>query len=395
MRHTDMFDSQGLTDLGLPRSNDIMFEPEEELSVTQEKLHKERSAFSNISLKPTVCPLVTPESRVALLHENDALHKSHAAALKAMDMGAINFKLENPVDLKEGAIDAKQAGIKPKKEKKRKEKVRFEHLQCCIENVKLQEDLAAAEKHIALQDQKLKEMKSKSAEMLGHLNAEIQSLKARMSNQSAPESEQIFALRVQLEMATTRTRVETDDMQKQIESQKIRITQLEESLMQVETEALDSKTKLAEIWKSHGQEVSKLQHELAQERATHQQEVQKLNSRLEEVRAVTKDTPVRASDEMLANAHQDILKLEEKVLQVCCENLKAEQELKKHKDLMEQCIKLHSPASSLVILFGQPLLPPLHAHSKTDPCFHVQWLHLLGENMSNIHQQLATRVSSQ
>jgi len=231
--------------------------------------------------------------------------------------------------------------------------------------------------------------------MLGHLNAEIQSLKARMSNQSAPESEQVFALRVQLEMANTRTRLETDDMQKQIDKQNVRIAQLEESLVQVETEALESKAKLAETWKSHGQEVSKLHQQLAEEQVMHRQEVQKLNASLEEARAVTNDTPVRASDEMLANAHQDIVKLEEQVLQVCCENLKAEQEIKNYKNLLEQCIKLHNPASNLVTLFGQSPLPLLDAQSKRDPCLHVQWLELLGQSMSTIHQQLATRVNSQ
>merc|ERR550537_1829807 len=81
---------------------------------------------------------------------------------------------------------------KEKKEKKKKPKLRLEHLPCCIENVQLQDALDAAEAHIQIQDQKITEMKIKSAEMLGQLTAEIQSLKARMSSTCIPESEQVF-----------------------------------------------------------------------------------------------------------------------------------------------------------------------------------------------------------
>lgn len=391
------FVSQGVTDLGLPRYNDIMFEPEEELSVTHEKLRKE---FSDALRKPSISDSLLKQHffmneahlpQAALLHDADALNSDRAAVLRdgdALKAGSV---------ISEDVLNAKLAEKSRKKEKKRRPKIQFEHLPCCIENVQLQDNLAAAEEHISVQDQKLKDMKKRSEEMLGHLSAEVKSLKARMTNSSSPESDQTFSLRVQLEMAISRARVETEDFQQQLEAKKRRIFELEAKIVQAEAEARESQTKLSESWKSHEQEVSKLQRQLAEERAAHRLEVQQVSAELDVARKVAKEQPMRASDEMLANAHQDILKLEQTVreLEVLCPNRREEQEINAQRDLVDACAKLHGPASTLVTLFGQPPLPSLSAKSIGDPSLHVQWLGVLGKSMGVIFQQLATRVNSQ
>lgn len=387
MRTASFASHSTTTDLGLSRSDDVMFEPEEELSVTQEKINKQQDAHHKIS-----------SGYAAVLHDADAITKTCTIGMHdAMDALKVGRQIHSK-DSADGKQAAERKPKKEKKEKKQKPKLRLEHLPCCMENVQLQDNLEAAEAHIRKQDKQIKDMQQKSEEKLGYLAAEIQSLKARMSSSLGPESEQVFSLRVELEMVTTRARMETEDLQKQLDMQKAKLAQLEASLSSAETEAVKSKTELAENWKSHGQAVSKLQQQLTEERALHRREVQQLSAELEETKAAAKDQGFHASDQMLANAHQDILKLEEKVLEVCCENLRADKELQAHfktqGDLVEQCIKLHGPASNLVTLFGQPALPELSAKSAKDVSEHVQYLDQLGMRMTAIFQQLQSRVAS-
>lgn len=390
MQRATMFAAQSITEPRPCKSNDVMFEPEEELSVTQEKLNKMENVLTGIEAK--------------LRRDVDSITSNRAGTIhNAMDA----LKVDSiELDTTDAQPATEKSPKKEKKQKKRKPKLRLEHLPCCIENVQLQDALEAAEAHIQVQDEKMKEMKNKSAELLGQLTAEIHSLKARMSSTSIPESDQVFSLRVQLEMATMRTRMEKEELQKQLESQNAKVIQLEASLTEAENEALESKTKLAENWKSHGQEISTLQQQLVEEKSTHCSEVQRLRAELEEVQATAKEAlarateqPIRASDEMLANAHQDIVKLEEKVLQVCCENLKADKELqfqtKAKQDVVEQCIKLHGPAGNLITLFGQPVLPQFSSQSANDFSVHVRWLDQLCKSLIAIHQQLQSRVDPQ
>eukprot|EP00746_Dinoflagellata_sp_MGD_P165236 gnl/MRDRNA2_/MRDRNA2_94388_c0_seq1.p1 gnl/MRDRNA2_/MRDRNA2_94388_c0~~gnl/MRDRNA2_/MRDRNA2_94388_c0_seq1.p1 ORF type:complete len:387 (+),score=108.35 gnl/MRDRNA2_/MRDRNA2_94388_c0_seq1:100-1260(+) len=383
MRHTAAVAPQGATvDLRISRSNEVMFEPEEELSVTQEKIKNMQAAFSK-----------APNSQVGTMPSGGYPASVHNVPIKTGTACQVDGQIvsEECTDL------LKPVAVKPqkeKKEKKRKPKLRLEHLPCCIENAQLQDDLEAAEAHIRAQDKKIQDIQANSEEKLGYLAAEITSLKARMSSSLGPESEQVFSLRVELEMVTARSRVETDDLHKQLEAQKVKLAELEATLASAEKQVVESTTKLAENWKSHGQALSTLQQQLADERAMHHREVQQLNAAL----ASNKDQPIRASDQMLANAHQDIVKLEEKVLEVCCENLRADKELQTHQkaqaDLVEKCNKLHGPASNLVILFGQPALPELQVRSTNDVSLYVRFLDELGNNLSAINQQLQSRVAS-
>merc|ERR1719443_1055917 len=149
---------------------------------------------------------------------------------------------------------------------KKPRKAAFEHLMCCVQNTELQENITKAEQQISRQSLELKNVNRARNEEVAQLSAEVSHLQQQLRQQDDLVEEggedASQELRVQLEMATARARIETEDLRQQLITQRGEIESVRQAMLQAQREAAEYRAKLAVYRETHEQEMSELRRRL-------------------------------------------------------------------------------------------------------------------------------------
>jgi len=316
--------------------------------------------------------------------------------------------------------------------------VNFEHLPCCVENEQLQDSISHAEQSIGRQSLELKNVTRARNEEVAQLSAEVSHLQEQLRQQDdlledgGPDTAQ--ELRVQLDMAAARARIEAEDIRQQLMCQRNEIEVVRQQTLQAQREAAEHRAKLAVYRETHDQEMAEMRRRLQPagssgpateadlessrckvadleislraatrsreeaeqllqtDRKLQQQEIDLLTDELRTTRTDTQDAQQLQRD--FTDTRQRETDLEEKVIHVACEKLQADKALREleegDRNLLRQCLGLYEPANALMSMFGQPMLPA--CGQAEDPLGHIEWLQALSASMADLHEQLQARM---
>lgn len=340
---------------------------------------------------------------------------------------------------------AKRAVERHLKQEKRKQKkaakaigTHFEHLPCCMENARLFESLQQAERQVNRQINEVSAVNRARNEEVMQLTAELSNLRQQLEQQDDllalhDSDEPTMDHKAQLTASSENAHSQAAELREQVASQDAAIDQLRQATQQAELEASQYRTELQTLRQTHEQEVTDLrrrlqvssqgdeaarlqrkvkelevslaavstalkgalqqredtQQALRTMRAQHQLDIKNLKQSVDQQAAALE----QASAQTMQRVHQ--LELEETRLQVEHQKLQADKALRELEEwrLMDQCAKLHGPASRLMSMFGQPAAwPPVPEASKKDPAGHVPWMEALELSMVELYDQLQARV---
>lgn len=318
--------------------------------------------------------------------------------------------------------------------------VNFERLPCCVENAELQTSIQQAEQQIGRQSLELKNVTRARNEEVAQLSAEVSHLQEQLQLQEDLLEEGghdcTQELKMQLDRATARSRVEAEDLRQQLKLERSDSELVRQQTLHAQREASDYRAKITMYRKTHEEEMAQMhlrlksavpqgakseadlessrrkiadletslkpaiqtrdeaQKVLDTERKLQQQEIDLLSEELKSIRAETKGAQQLQQGQEMGTPQQREIGSHEDVLRDASQKLQADKTLhdleESDRKLLKECLQLYGPASTFLSMFGQPVLPGCGAAE--DPVEHIEWLQSLSVNLADLYEQLRSRM---